>query len=206
MNDVYLNRKLKQLFGELDGKQIFRLARTDQTEYRRGTFTDFSTDGTYLRTVTEVRLTRKYNYLESIYWVIEKLMPVSGPNAELLPGCSTSYEPIFIFKRADDYPMPVSEDAVLSFVRMQLFGEKNKRDLVQEELDEYERAVDKVHQFLQDECSPMSMQLHVGEAVVVSKENSNGRCDVSVPSPEGDSGIQAGPVGTTRDNSSGPAE
>jgi hypothetical protein len=206
MNDVYLNRKLKQLFGELNGKQIFRLARTDQTEYRKGTFTDFSEDGMYLRTVTEVRLTRKYNYLKTHYWVLEKLMPVSGPNAEMLPGRNVSYEPIYVFRRPDDTPMTISEDAVLSFVHLQLFGEKKKRDLVQEELDHYERQVDFIHQYLKDECSVMSMQLHTGEAIVNPKDNTNGRRDVSVVSSPRDSGVQAGATGTARNDSSSPDE
>lgn len=193
MNDVYINKKLKRYFGELDGKQIFRLARTNELEYRR----DYNGD---------VVLVPRYNYLNGTFWVIEKMLPVSGPNAELLPGSKTSYEPIFIFRRPDGNPMPVSEDAVLSLVHVQLFGERKKRDLVKEELDHYERQVDILTQFLNDECSAMSMQLHVGEAIVNPKENTNGRRDISVPSPEGNSGVQAGPVGTTCDNSSGPAE
>jgi hypothetical protein len=190
VNDVYINKKLER-FGILDGNQIFRLARTDQLEYRR--------------VGPSVILTKKYNYLNATYWVIEKLMPVSGPNAELLPGRNVSYEPIFVFKKPDDRPIIVSEDVVLSFVHLQLFGERKKRDLVKEELDEYERAVDKVHQFLQSECSPMSMQLHVGEAIV-NPGIPNGRRDVSVPSPEGNSGIETGPVGTARSDSSGSDE
>jgi hypothetical protein len=102
--------------------------------------------------------------------------------------------------------MSVSEDAVLSFVHIQLFGEKKKRDLVKEELDQYERQVDYLTQFLNDECSVMSTQLHIGEAVVNSKENTNGRRDISVPSPEGNSGIQAGSDGTTRNDSSSTVE
>jgi len=194
VNDVYINRKLKQLFGEQGGNPNFRLARTDQTEYRKGTFTDFAVDGTYLRTVTEVRLTRKYNYLGShVYWVIEKLLPVSGPNAEMLPGRNVSYEPIFVYRKPDGSPMTVSEDSVLSFVHVQLFGERKKRDLVQEELDFYEQQVDKIHQFLSDECSPISILLQTGHAVVNSaKEKLDGRSDDSVVSSPRDSGVQAG--------------
>lgn len=193
MNDVYINKKLKLLFGELDGKQTFRLARTNELEYRR-------------LDSGEVVLVPRYNYLNGTFWVIERLMPVSGPNAELLPGVKLSYEPIFVFKKPDDTPMSVSEDAVLSFVHIQLFGEKKKRDLVKEELDHYERQVDYLTQFLNDECSVMSTQLHIGEAVVNSKENTNGRRDISVPSPEGNSGIQAGSDGTTRNDSSSTVE
>lgn len=188
MNDEYINRKLRLLFGEQGGQANFRLARTDQTEYRRGTYHDEDVNGNYLRTVTEVRLTRKYNYLASHYWVIEKLMPVSGPNAEMLPGRNASYEPIFVFRKPDDSPMPVSEDIVLSFVHLQLFGERKKRDLVAEELEFYERQVDKVHDFLRDECSLISMQLHTGEAIV-SPGIPNGNSDNRVIRPERDNGI-----------------
>jgi len=193
MNDVYINKKLKQLFGEQGGDANFRLARTNELEYRRNH-------------MGEVVLVPRYNYFKMPYWALERLMIVSGPNAELLPGKSSSYEPIFVFKKPDDTPMSVSEDAVLSFVHIQLFGEKKKRDLVKEELDQYERQVDYLTQFLNDECSVMSTQLHIGEAVVNSKEKFNGRRDISVPSPEGNSGIQAGSDGTTRNDSSSTVE
>jgi len=189
MNDVYLNRKLKQLFGELNGKQIFRLARTNELEYRRD----------YNGAVVQVP---RYNYLNGTFWALEKLMPVTGVNVEMLPGCNTSYEPIFIFRKADGSPLVVSEDAVLSFVHVQLFGERKKRDLVQEELDQYEAHVDKLHQFLSDECSVLSTKLHLGEAVVNStKVDDNGRRDISVNGPEGDPGVQAGTSESTLRNS-----
>jgi len=205
MNDSIVNRKLKQLFGELDGKQIFRLARTDQVEFRRGTFVDVDpVSGAYLRTVTEVRLCRKYGYLETHYWVIEKLMPVSGPNAELLPGSKTSYEPIFVYRKPNNDPIPVSEDSVLSFVHVQLFGEKKKRDLEAEELAFYEAQVDYLTQFLSDECSPISILLATKHAVVNSKpeDKSDGRSDVSVVSSPRDSGVQAGSSSPARNDSS----
>jgi hypothetical protein len=193
VNDVYINRKLKQYFGELGGDQIFRLARTNELEYRR----DYNGD------VVQVP---RYNYLDGTFWAIEKLMIVSGPNAELLPGRNVSYEPIFIFRKPNGHPMTVSEDAVLSFVHVQLFGERKKRDLVKEELDFYESQVDKLHQFLSDECSVLSIKLHVGEAIVNPKENTNGRCDSSVPSPEGNSGIQAGSGVSARSDSTSTPE
>jgi len=192
MNDVYINRKLKQLFGEQGGDANFRLARTNELEYRRNH-------------MGEVVLVPRYNYLNGTFWAIEKLLIVSGPNAELLPGRKVSYEPIFIFRKPTGEPIVFGEDAVLSFVHLQLFGEKKKRDLNKEELDFYESQVDKVHQFLQDECSPMSMQLHVGEAIV-NPGIPNGRRDDCVISPERNSGVQTGTVGTERDNSGSAAE
>lgn len=183
MDDKAINRKLKENFGELNGEQIFRLARTNQLEYRRNA-------------LWEVELLPKYSYFNRHYWVVEKLMPVSGTNTEILVGKKLSYEPLFVFKHGNsDLPLPVSEDVVLSLVHVHLFGEKRSktRDFEAEELDFYEKQIDRFTQFLNDECSPISTQLHFGEAVVkpqsqkLESSPSNGNSDVSVPSPEGNS-------------------
>ena len=116
----------------------------------------------------------KYNYLSRGYWVIERLLPVNGVNAEMLPNAKLSYEPIFIFRNPrNDEPIPVVEDIVVALVHCCLFKQENKvkRDWEAEELAEYQRQVDKAYEFISDECSVMSTQLHLGEAVVKGEPN-----------------------------------
>ena len=152
-----INQILKEQFGAQDNLANFRIARTeDQFEYRKWA------DGV-------IRYGKKYNYLIGRYWVIERLFHVSGANEDILPGLKYSYEPIFIFKKPKvNEELPINEEIVHCIIRMCLFKQESKikRDWNQEELDYYEKQVERALEFIQDECSPMSMQLHFGEAVV----------------------------------------
>jgi len=159
IDEHFINKRLKDLFGSQDNMANFRLARTnDQYEYRKvGEF------------VLEQRL--KYSYLPRGYWVIERLMRVDGVNSEMLPGIKFSYEPIFVFRNPrDDSPIPVVEDVVLALVHSCLFmqGRKQNRDFDAEEAAFYQKQVDRAYEFISDECSVMSTQLHLGEAVSFS--------------------------------------
>jgi hypothetical protein len=157
IDEHFINKKLEQLFGAQNNKANFRLARTnDQYEYRR--ISD-----------NVIEQLPKYNYLPRGYWVIERLLPVDGVNAEMLPGAKLSYEPIFVFRNPrNDEPIPVVEDIVIALVHSCLFAQANKtkRDWDAEELAAYQKQVDKAYEFISDECSVMSTQLHLGEAVV----------------------------------------
>ena len=167
IDDKVMNRKLQALFGAQDNLANFRLARTDnQYEYRK-------VDGFILEQK------RKYSYLPRGYWVIERLLSVDGVNAEMLPGIKFSYEPIYVFRNTrNDNELPVVEDIVIALVHACLFRQESKvkRDWDQEELDFYQKQVDKAYEFISDECSPMSIQLRLGEAVSMSgvKDKTNG--------------------------------
>lgn len=157
IDEHFINKKLKDQFGAQDNLPNFRLARTnDQFEYRK-----------VGNVVLEYR--PKYSYLPRGYWVIERLLPVDGVNAEMLPGVKFSYEPLFVFRNPkNDEPIPVVEDIVLALVHSCLFmqGRATKRDFDAEEAAFYQKQVDRAYEFISDECSVMSMQLHLGEAVV----------------------------------------
>lgn len=197
IDEKIINRQLKDRFGAQDNKPNFRLARTndaDQLEYRRMPWGD-------------IDCRPKYEYLNGNFWVLERLMRVDGANAQMLPGATHSYEPVFVFRNSrTGEPAAVIEDVVFAIIHTTLFRQeaRTKRDWEAEELAFYEKQVDRAHQFIADECSAMSTQLHFGEAVVKGepKDASND----SVVRPETDSRIQAGPSITKRDDSSGSAE
>lgn len=164
MDENIINRRLKDLFGAQDNLPNFRIAYTlNQYEYRR-------VDNHVIQQLP------KYTYLPRGYWAIERLTKVDGVNAEMLPGIRHSYEPIYIFRNTrNDEPIPVLEDIVIAFVHACLFREKSKvqKDWEAEELAFYQKQVDRAYEFISDECSPLSMQLHFGEAVVKGERKVN---------------------------------
>ncbi len=173
INDVYINKHLKALFGEQDGQANFRLVYTKNLMEHRKVLVEPEVNGIKLPPYNAIQYRPKYQYLPRDYWVIEKLFKVEGVNRELLPGVEYSYEPMYVFKRPDsDEAISFGEDAVMSIVSVYIFRKKDpltKKQLDEMELKEYERQVDYLTQFLQDECSVLSTQLHLGEAVTVSK-------------------------------------
>ena len=172
MNDVYINKHLKSTFGEQDGKANFRLVYTKGLMETRKVIIYPEDNGIQFPPYEAVQERPKYQYLPRDYWVIEKLFNVEGMNADFLLGAKFSYEPIYVFKRPNsDEAIPFGEDAVMAIVAVHVFRKKKPLDkaaLDEMELKEYERQVDYLTQFLQDECSPLSTQLHFGEAVTVN--------------------------------------
>lgn len=158
IDEYFINKNLAKLFGAQNNIANFRIARTnDQYEYRRLGPT--------------IEYLPKYSYLPRGYWVIERLLPVEGVNAEMLPSTKLSYEPIFVFRNPrNDEPLPVTEEIVVAFVYAALFKQESKvkRDWDAEELAHYQKQVDRAYDFISDECSVMSNQLHLGEAVSMS--------------------------------------
>jgi hypothetical protein len=172
INDVYINKHLKAMFGEQEGQANFRLVYTKNLMEYRKVLVEPEVAGIKLPPYSQVQYRPKYQYLPRDYWVIERLFRVEGTNRELLPGVDFSYEPIYVFKRPDsDEAIQFGEDAVMALVHVYVFRRKkplDKAQLDEMELKEYERQVDYLTQFLQDECSPIATQLHFGEAVTVS--------------------------------------
>ena len=83
----------------LTGKSIFRLVWSDiQLEKRFGTYNDFSDSGLFLRQVTEVRETLKYNYIKE-RWILEYFCsPETSFNPEIPESTQGTYEPLWVFE------------------------------------------------------------------------------------------------------------
>lgn len=192
VNVEHLNKKLKDFYGSQDDQANFRLVYTrEQTEYRRGTFFDYNSEGTFLRCVTEVRLVPRYAYIKPYeYWVIERLYPLPANLEVHYPGKKWTYEPVFFYSKPDRTKLPATEDSVHAAIHISLFAERKNRDFAAEELAEYEKQVDIMHQFLTDECPSMATQLHFGEGIAVPR-NYNGSDNRIVGTSE-NSGVQAG--------------
>lgn len=90
-----INRKLKRKFGEIEGKQKFRIVWSDaQTEFRKL----FHVSGIQLL-YPEIRETAKYPYAPS-QWVMERWV-AHGGNAEIATMEGGTYEPVWTFRAAN---------------------------------------------------------------------------------------------------------
>ncbi len=109
-----INKRLEEYYGKdiSSGQVIWRIVFSDdETEYRHGEFEDYSAGGIYLRTVTETRLCKKYEYIQGKY-VLERLVGIPEQNRDDLPTQRMSYEPIHTFEDKNYNPLPVVWDAV----------------------------------------------------------------------------------------------
>lgn len=108
-----INKQLVDLFG-LDtstGRPIWRVVWSeDQLENRLGTYDDYTREGIYLRTVTEVRLVPKYRQWVQQKHVLERLTIIPDINAQDLPCDKLSYEPMYVFEDFKGNPLPPRVD------------------------------------------------------------------------------------------------
>lgn len=104
----YLNHVLRDQYGidTVSGLGIFRVVWADeQMEHRKGYYEDFTPSGIFIRGVTEVRYTKKYDYLSEVY-VLERLVIVPITNTDDLPAVKMSYEPLHAFRKNTDAQPP----------------------------------------------------------------------------------------------------
>jgi hypothetical protein len=109
-----LNNQLIDLFGidSLTGQSIWRIVFSEyQFEKRLGTYDDFTPNGLYIRTVTEVREVPKYRQWIQEKYVLERLVVVPEVNIPELPTSRVSYEPIFVFEDKYSNYLPPRLDA-----------------------------------------------------------------------------------------------
>jgi len=104
-----INRQLEDSFGidTITGRPIWRVVWSDdQYEDRFGTYDDFTPEGIYLRTVTEVRRVKKYPWVKE-RWTLERLVLVPVVSQKELPTVKQSYEPMFPFQKTNgEYAPP----------------------------------------------------------------------------------------------------
>lgn len=100
LNEV--NKWLKDKYGMFDPlNQNFRVVWSeDQKEKRKGVWTDYSTEGLYIRTVEEIREVPKYGYI-SHKFILERIIPIEAFGRKDAVD-KISYEPIWTFKDAAD--------------------------------------------------------------------------------------------------------
>ncbi len=100
-----INVTLLDHYGRLENLQTWRIVwSTDQREWRYGTYEDFTTEGIFIREVTERREVPKYAQWAPDKWVLERLIVVPVDSSPDHPQIDTalSYEPLWTFQ--DDLP------------------------------------------------------------------------------------------------------
>lgn len=104
-----LNNQLRDLFGvdTVTGKQMFRISFSEeQFEKRYGTYEDYTREGIYLRTVTEVREVPKYRQWIQAKYIIERLVMVPSVDSQTLPTQQLTYECVFVFENFKGEALP----------------------------------------------------------------------------------------------------
>lgn len=104
-----INNQLVDLFGidTVTGLPIWRVVWSeDQFEKRFGTYDDYSSEGLYIRTVTEVRVVPKYKQWLHDTYILERLVLVPDSDKEEMLEAKLSYEPIYPFLDKNNKPLP----------------------------------------------------------------------------------------------------
>lgn len=128
---VDINDRLKHIFGidSITGIPIWRIVFSeDQFEKRLGTYEDRTTNGLYIRTVTEVREVPKYRQWIEQKYILERLVVVPEQNLEELPTQKISYEPIWVFEDKDGNYLPPKYEAakfIIDTIYAAQYGTKN---------------------------------------------------------------------------------
>ena len=168
-----INKFLKEFETNFRGEPIYKVVYgPSQTEIRKGTFTDYSSDGTiFLRQVTESREVLKYDYIGERYILEKWFSPEKVINDELPLSIGGSYEPFFVFEsNTGMYAEPTLK--LVEFIVTAASRGLNKmtpgqRKEYYEKIEEREEI--KIRDSL-DEDSILQSYLHSGEGIGYTKE------------------------------------
>jgi hypothetical protein len=139
-----INEFLKGFGSNLRGEPLFRLVRAEeQLEFRRGTFNEFY-GKVFVRTVTGVKQTKKYDFLPPC-WILEQwLGPEQVANLELPESNLGSYECRYPFVDNKNKELPLNgrvvEILMYNFLKPQSSPDaiRSRIKLELEQLDEKE--------------------------------------------------------------------
>ena len=101
-----INTQLKDHFGRdvVNGLPNWRVVwSNDQYEKRFGEWNDYTKEGIFIRTVTEIREVPKYGWIKE-KWVLEKLCVVPEIHKDEI-GDKISYEPLHVFEDRNGFPL-----------------------------------------------------------------------------------------------------
>lgn len=119
---IRLNQQLRDNFGidTITSEPIWRVSwAADQFEKRFTEFSDYTTEGIFIRTVTEIRDVPKYPWWKDLY-ILERLVLVPECDQMELLGKKTSYECLWPFHDRNEKPLPPKYE-VCEFVIYQVY-------------------------------------------------------------------------------------
>ena len=132
-----INRQLIDSFGidTISGQPIWRVVWSEeQFEKRLGTYDDFTSEGIFLRTVTEVREVPKYRQWIKKRYVLERLVIIPDVNLKELPSTKLSYEPIWVFETQRGMYLPPRLD-ISKFIIDSVYSAMGKKNFAKEKED-----------------------------------------------------------------------
>ena len=135
-----INQQLTDAFGvdTVTGREMWRVVWSEnQLEKRYGDYEDFTREGIYLRTVSEVREVPKYRQWVKAKYVLERLTVIPDISTNELPTSKLSYEPMYVFENFKGEPLPPRFD-VCKILIDSLYASMGKRSLAKYE-DDYSK-------------------------------------------------------------------
>ena len=108
-----INKFLRRKYGidTVTGREMWKVVWSeDELEWRYDTYTDWTTEGIFIREVTENRYVKRFNYIKDRY-VLVNLQGIPIESQDQLNGVKLSYEPVWTFEtpKTCQYLPPASD-------------------------------------------------------------------------------------------------
>ena len=177
-----INYWLRRDYGRTGEFSTWRVVWSDYLETVKGWFVQYDDSGNFLGAERGIGQAPKYTYIKDRY-VLERIMPVPEENKEELLGRELSYEPVFVFERANgDYLPPRFEvcklviEAILDRAARAVGYTKYKNP--EDDHDPLEVKMERIKKLQEELFGPenedvLSHRLHVGEAISVPQNYEN---------------------------------
>lgn len=172
-----LNRKIEDNYGQLENRARYRLVWSeDEFEHRLGTYRDYTSNGLFIREVTEVREVPKYKqWINPPTFVLERLTPYTETNHEGTMIGKLGYEPLHVFsQKLDRNDVPIF-GAVKYLIEVVIEGTKSPdtfvkyKDTSERALQESRIEVEKIMEQLFGNESDITDALVQKDAIVVPR-------------------------------------
>lgn len=168
-----LNSRLSDRFGKFNDHPKFRVVWSeDQMEKRFGTFRDITSEGFFLREVTETREVPKYRQYIHNKWILERYTEVPSFQADEIAGLKMSYECIWVFEDGQGKALPVIWEACEFLIRNLLEKMGSRPTIYKDESltpEGMEKEFNGIMQALYGDTSAVADALHYKEGIVVPK-------------------------------------
>lgn len=169
-----LNKKLDETYGRSDdGRPFFRLSWSDsQTEKRFGTFREWLGSGKnaiFLREYTGLEERRKYPDIRE-RWILEKLIFPSSLGIHDWDLINGSYEPVWTFEGPNESYQKPEWWACEMICKIAIYGPEKRltqTDYIEQEEKEFDKAVARNFDILQNDEPDLINAIKHGEAVFV---------------------------------------
>jgi hypothetical protein len=176
-----LNRQLIDLYGvdTITGQAMWRIVWSeDEYEMRLDDYSDYDSNGKFIRSVREVRRVKKYLDFTTERYILERLVLVPSINADELPDTKLSYEPLWTFEDGKGNYLPPKLNAckfIADTVLATQHGDHSLKRYVDPEgthegaLEGKKKRVDNIIEELFGDQSSLDYTTVTGESIIVPR-------------------------------------